>query len=299
VRFVPKRLKREPGWFRHSASARRHLDPVPDLGGDARGVWAVGMVRDEADIIGTVVRHLLGQGVARVLIADNLSTDGTHEILEDLARTQPVTVLMDRLPDYYQGEKTTLLARAAARGGASWVIPFDADEIWMAPSGSVTDWLAACDAAVVQAPMFNHVPTAGDDLSEPDPVRRLRWRKTQPNRLHKVAFRAHGRARVAYGNHGVSRRGPRTAGLQIRHFPYRSEEQFVRKLRQGSAALNATDLTDQIGKVWRGLGARDDDGLRDAWRTLVETQNLPFEWWVPSKGLVEDPVSLGDLTLGQ
>lgn len=295
---VPKRLKREPGWFRHSAAARRHLDPIPDVGGGPGGVWAVGMVRDEADIIGTVVRHLVGQGVQRVLIADNLSTDGTHEILEDLAKTHPVTVLMDRLPDYYQGEKTTLLARAAARAGASWVVPFDADEIWLAPSGSVVEWLAACDAAVVQAPMFNHVPTTTDDLSEPDPVRRLRWRKTQPNRLHKVAFRAQRRVRVAYGNHGVSRSGTRAAGLQIRHFPYRSEEQFVRKLRQGAAALNATDLTDQIGKVWRGLGARDDDGLRDAWRELVETQNLPFEWWVPSKGLVEDPVSPGDLTLG-
>ena len=175
-----------------------------------------------------------------------------------------------------------LLARAAARAGASWVVPFDADEIWLAPSGSVVEWLDGCDAAVVQAPMFNHVPTTTDDLSEPDPVRRLRWRKTQPNRLHKVAFRAQRRARVAYGNHGVSRSGTRTAGLQIRHFPYRSEEQFVRKLRQGAAAL----------------GARDDDGLRDAWRELVETQNLPFEWWVPSKGLVEDPVSPGDLTLG-
>lgn len=299
VTGVPKRLRREPGWFRHSAAARRHLDPVPPLDTAPGGLWAVGMVRDEADIIATVVRHLLAQGVDRVLIADNLSTDGTHEILEELAQSHPVTVLMDRLPEYYQGEKTTLLARAAARSGAGWVIPFDADEIWQAPAASLKDWLAACDADVVQAPMFNHVPTAGDDLAEPDPVRRLRWRKTQPNRLHKVAFRAQRRARLAYGNHGVSRRGRRTSGLEIRHFPYRSEEQFVRKLRQGAAALNATDLTDQIGKAWRGLGARDDDGLRAAWRTLVETQNLPFEWWVPSKGLVEDPVSLGDLTLGQ
>ncbi|HXQ90478.1 MAG TPA: glycosyltransferase family 2 protein [Acidimicrobiales bacterium] len=296
---MPKRLKREPGWFRHSAAARRHLDPLPDDVGGSGGVWAVGMVRDEADIIETVVRHLLAQGVARVVIADNLSTDGTHEILERLARSHPVTVLMDRLPDYYQGEKTTLLARAAAKAGASWVIPFDADEIWQAPTGSLTDWLAACDGDVVQARMFNHVPTLGDDLSEPDPVRRLRWRKTQPNRLHKVAFRAHRRARLAYGNHGVARRGRRASGLEIRHFPYRSEEQFVRKLRQGSAALNATDLTAEIGKAWRGLGALDEDGMRGAWRTLVETQNLPFEWWVPGKGLVEDPVSLDDLSPGR
>jgi Glycosyl transferase family 2 len=298
VTAVPRRLKREPGWFRHSAAVRRHLDPLPDIERSEGGVWAVGMVRDEADIIETVVRHLLTQGVERVLIADNLSTDGTHEILDRLAQSYPVTVLMDRLPEYYQAEKTTLLARAAARAGAGWVIPFDADEVWLAPNGTLVDWLADCDAAVVQARMFNHVPTSTDDMNEPDPVRRLRWRKTQPNRLHKVAFRAHRRARLAYGNHGVSRSGRRTSDLEIRHFPYRSEAQFVRKLRQGSAALNATDLTDQIGKVWRGLGTRDDEGLRATWHTLVETQNLPFEWWVPSKGLVEDPVPLGDLSLG-
>ena len=296
---VPNRLKLEPGWFRHSAEVRRHLDPMPDVGRGAGGVWAVGMVRDEADIIGTVVRHLLGQGVERVVIADNLSTDGTHEILEDLARDHPVTVLMDRLPAYYQAEKMTILARGAARAGAEWVIPFDADEIWMSPRGTLADLLGAADAAVVQVPMFNHVPTTGDDPAEPNPVRRLRWRKTQPNRLHKVAFRAHRRARLAYGNHGVSRRGKRIVDLEIRHFPHRSEEQFLRKLRQGSAALEATDLTDKLGVAWRGLGARDDDKLRAAWHTLVETQKLPIEWWVPDCDLVEDPVPLGDLTLEQ
>ncbi len=257
----------------------------------------MGMVRDEADIIGTVVRHLLTQGVDRVLVADNLSTDGTHEILAELAETQPVTVLMDRLPAYYQAEKMTLLARAAARAGAGWVIPFDADEVWLAPSGTLAQWLGTCDAAVVQVPMFNHVPTPTDDTTEPDPVRRLRWRKTQPNALHKVAFRAHRRARLAYGNHGVTRRGRRTGGLEIRHFPYRSEEQFVRKLRQGSDALNATDLTEKMGVAWRGLGARDDERLRATWHTLVQTQKLPIEWWVPDCDVVEDPAPLGDLSL--
>jgi hypothetical protein len=295
---VPKRLKREPGWFRHSAAVRRNLDPFPDIEPGSGGVWAVGMVRDEADIIETVVRHLLAQGVERVVVADNLSTDGTREILEGLGRSHPVTVLGDRLPEYYQAEKTTLLARRAARSGAGWIIPFDADEVWLSPTGTLAEWLAACEAAVVQAPMFNHVPTAGDDAGQSDPVRRLRWRKTEPNRLHKVAFRAQRRARLAYGNHGVSRPGRRTPGLEIRHFPYRSEEQFVRKLRQGSAALYASDLSAQVGKHWRGLGTRDDDALREAWHTLVETQNLPFEWWVPSKGLVEDPVPLDDLSSG-
>lgn len=256
------------------------------------------MVKDEADIIETVLRHLLAQGIERIVVADNLSSDGTEAILRRLARTEPVTVLTDRLTQYYQAEKMTHLARAAARAGAAWVLPFDADEIWLAPEGTIASWLGGCQADVVQASVFNHVPTPHDDESEPDPVRRLRWRKSEANRLHKVVFRAHRRARLAYGNHGVSRRGRRTAGLQVRHFPYRSEEQFVRKFQQGAQAFVGTGFAPDRGRVWRGLGARDADALRAAWRTLVETQNLPVDWTeMPREGLVEDPVPLERLDL--
>jgi hypothetical protein len=253
-----------------------------------------------------VVTNLLAQGVERVVIADNLSVDGTAEVLEGLARSHPVTVLGDRLAAHYQAEKTTVLAHAAATAGAGWILPFDADEVWTIPAGdgavspgTVAQWLAGCDADVVQVPVFNHVPTDGDDAAEPDPVRRLRWRKAEPNRLHKVAFRAGPRARLHQGNHGVDRRGRRRRGLEIRHFPYRSEEQFLRKVRQGSAALAATELNAEVGKHWRGLGAGDDAQLRAAWRSLVETHNLPSEWWVPRHGLVEDPVDLGGLSSGR
>ena len=114
--------------------ARRNLDPVPEDVHGAGGVWAVGIVRDEADIVETVIRNLLAQGVERVVIADNLSTDATASVLERLAGSLPVTVLSDRLAAHYQAEKTTLLARAAARAGAGWVLPFDADEVWTAPT---------------------------------------------------------------------------------------------------------------------------------------------------------------------
>src|SRR5579863_306513 len=150
LRPVPTRLRRRPGWRRHTLEARRHLDPMPPgvrstrAGADdgTGGVWAVGMVRDEADVIETVIGNLLAQGVERVVIADNLSTDDTPAVLERLARSHPVTVLVDRLPAYYQAEKTTLLARAAVRAGARWVLPFDADEVWTAPDTTVAQWLA-------------------------------------------------------------------------------------------------------------------------------------------------------------
>jgi hypothetical protein len=272
------------------------MDAVPpDIRGSG-GVWAVGLVRDEDDIVETVVLNLLAQGIERVVIADNGSVDGTADILERLSRAHPVTVIGDRLGAHYQAEKITLLARAACRAGAGWIVPFDADELWVAPTGTVASWLSACEAEVVQVPVFNHVPTEQDDAGDPDPVRRLRWRKAEPNQLHKVAFRAHRRARLHQGNHGVSRRGRRQRGLEIRHFPYRSEAQFLRKIRQGNAALAATDLDTEVGKHWRRFGDAADEDLRAQWRDLVVSHNLPGEWWVPRHGLVDDPAPLPGLT---
>ena len=44
-------------------------------------ICAVGMVKDEIDIIEPVLRHLVAEGVDRILLLDNLSTDGTSETL--------------------------------------------------------------------------------------------------------------------------------------------------------------------------------------------------------------------------
>ena len=56
--------------------------PRPAPGHPRReSVWAVTMVRNEADIIGTTVRHLLAQDVDGILVADNGCTDDTRAIL--------------------------------------------------------------------------------------------------------------------------------------------------------------------------------------------------------------------------
>jgi hypothetical protein len=50
-------------------------------------------------------------------------------------RDSRVHVVTDREPAYFQAAKMTRLARAAARAGADWVVPFDADELWFADRG--------------------------------------------------------------------------------------------------------------------------------------------------------------------
>ena len=75
---------------------------------------AVCMARDEADVIGSTVAHMLAQ-VDAVIVADNLSTDRTREILDQLAggSSGRLVVVEDPDPAYRQSEKMTALALRA------------------------------------------------------------------------------------------------------------------------------------------------------------------------------------------
>jgi glycosyltransferase involved in cell wall biosynthesis len=234
--------------------------------------WAVSMVRDEADIIESTVRRMLRQ-VDHVLIADNGSTDGTREILDSL----PVQVVDDPEQGYYQARKMTALARQARSHGARWVIPFDADEVWLTyDGGRIADVLAALPETVLacEAPLFDHVAT-GRDPAWPDSIRRIRWRRAEQAPLRKVAVRAVRGLAIHQGNHGATfDHTPYpptvTTALQVRHFPYRSAEQFVRKVRNGAAAYAATDLPEGVGGHWRSYGRilaeQGEEALGDVFR---------------------------------
>ena len=215
-------------------------------------VWGICMARNEADIIASTVAHMLTQ-VDHVLVADNLSTDDTARILSESG----VEVIDDPDPAYRQSEKMTALAQRARDAGATWVVPFDADEIWYSPFGRIGDVLTAMtDHAVATADLFDHVPTSIDPADDTNPVTRIGWRRRNPGALPKVACRTRPDLVIEQGNHdatyGRRWRGRRITGqLVVRHYPYRTAAQFVAKARQGAAALRLTDLPPSSGAHWR------------------------------------------------
>jgi hypothetical protein len=86
----------------------------------ATETWAVTMVRDEADIIEGTIRHMADE-VDGVIVADNLSVDGTSKILAELAAELGIIVVADIEPAYHQAVKMTALATMASRyHGATW-----------------------------------------------------------------------------------------------------------------------------------------------------------------------------------
>jgi glycosyltransferase involved in cell wall biosynthesis len=216
------------------------------------------MVKNEEDVIGSVIRHLLAEGVDRVIAADNLSSDRTREILDELAETHPLTVVDDPEPAHWQSEKMTALARRAGDEGADWIIPFDADELWIAEGTSLRDYLTNLDADVAEADFYEHfaplVRRRGDVFAA------ARWRNAQAHKLPKVAYRYAGDVTIADGNHDVECARPlrrvRDGRLQVHHFGLRSYSQMLRKYRQGAAALELTDLPEETGWHWRLHGNR-------------------------------------------
>lgn len=250
-------------------------------------VWAVSMMRDEADVAEHVVRHMAGQQVDGILIADNLSTDGTRDILESLVGRLPcpLVIVDDNEKGYYQSRKMTLLAERAVERGATWIVPFDADEIWHATDHIGRLLREAPDYVHVSpAPLYNYMPTSVDP--EGVSFERIQWRIRERAPLPKVAFRWQTNCVIEQGNHNVKlpRYGDqreRLGKLTVAHFPWRSFEQYKRKVSNGSEAYRATDLPEDQGLHWRGDGAilrnHGEDALHEKWAKWFFSTNPQAE----------------------
>ena len=239
-----------------------------------KGVWAVAMVRNEQDVIAESVQHLLDQGVSRVVVMDNGSTDATMSALRAIG-DERLLLGRDHETGYYQAAKMTLLSRWAGRWGAEWVVPFDADEFWSAPGGSLVEHLATCPADVARARIHNAFPT-----DEPD-----RWRlERNADALRKVAFRPHPLATLNPGNHSVTRPGLICTGIALLHLPWRSPEQLAGKLRQGAAAIAAMKERPGWGDHWQEHGSDGDQALAHLWDELRRGRPVKSLNWSPSGG---------------
>lgn len=246
-------------------------------------VWAVTIIKNEADIIGHTVRHLLAQGVNGLIVVDNLSTDATRGILEDLAAEDSrVHVGKDLTTAHHQGRKMSYLAHLAQQAGADWVIPFDADEHWYSIDGTVTDFLRRQSDNVIICEMYNSYPLPDEDSVHLDKVVAI---TRAPSGWRKVAFRSKGWVWLKDGNHEVHIAGSRGEGLRLLHYQYRSFEQYSRKVLGGahSVAAAGSALHDGIALHWKRQAALTDSERLERWASYCS-----------GTGGYEDDQSYGD-----
>lgn len=264
---------RSHGSFRTQLKqARQNIDFSAPIS-SSPGIWAVGMVKNEADIIESSIRHLQVQGIDKILVVDNMSTDGTGEKLHRLSEEVPGLIVgQDLEPGYFQSAKMTLLGDLARKAGASWIVPFDADEFWFGQSGTVAETLRRSRDAVARAQVFNVFPGVATDGWYID---------DQPHFDAKVAFQPFRGSVISMGNHEVTRPGRRRDVLRIIHYPWRSFEQYQRKVRQGAEALSLTDLPTELGYHWRALGTATPEQLLTSWHQLLRGNAPDSTAWRP------------------
>ncbi|MCF2906663.1 glycosyltransferase family 2 protein [Octadecabacter sp. CECT 8868] len=237
------------------------------------------LVRDEEDVLDANMRYHLEQGVDHIIVTDNLSVDGTADIIDGYVRQGVATNIHEPDNKFAQSKWVSRMARMAYDKQARWVIHCDADEFWMTDGGETLDRYFGRRrlSNVVRAPRHDLVCLEND--GEPF-WHRMVWRKTQSLNPSgrplppKIAHRAHADAVVGMGNHKVTEIGRQRRydkGLQILHYPLRSREQYERKIRLGGQALaNNPDLPEHLGGTWR----RQFTELQDTGRLAYVEENV-------------------------
>jgi hypothetical protein len=119
------------------------------------------LARDEADVVDAQIAFHLNAGVDFVIATDNLSEDGTTEILESYARDGYLHLIREDSEFLQQAEWITRMGRlAASQFDADWVIHSDADEFWWPRGESLKDVLASIPEryGIVRALLRQFVP---------------------------------------------------------------------------------------------------------------------------------------------
>jgi len=273
------------------------------------------LARDEADIVDEQIRFHLNAGVDFVIATDNLSADGTTEILESYAKTGELHLIREDGEYLQQAEWITRMGRLAATDfGADWIIHSDADEFWWPRGDTLKDVLASIPSryGIVRALLRHFVPRPDDGspfaermtvrMSTSAPINDPRS-LFRPNL--KIVHRAAPNVNVSIGAQRlidsalVPLRG--WYPIEFFHFPVRSLEQCERKYAHQQTGPGQTPspyydrvraLIDEgrLEEVYESLVVDDDalerglqeaslvvdTRLRDALRALREGKQLTF-----------------------
>jgi glycosyltransferase involved in cell wall biosynthesis len=251
-------------------------------------IWGISVVRNEADIIETCVRHHLTIGVERILIIDNGSTDGTPEVLERLERSLPVQWTREA-GAFKQDALITRLAREAFSRGGTWVLPFDADEFWcVEPPHTLRSVLSSTRATAIRCEVLNFAQDRRVAAGGPEALLHMRFRPArtvgpplagqravesgvaayvEAEYPGKWISRASPHLSIARGNHSIDGLvGRTTHGTPIvcLHAPLRSRSILNEKAVHGRR-LDSQDLDPSVGWHVRRWARMTEEQLDHEW----------------------------------
>ncbi len=260
------------------------------------------LVRNEQDILESNLIYHLEQGVDFIIVTDNLSTDGTPDILDKYEKLGVVHLIHEIGDDYSQHRWVTRMARlAATQYKADWIINNDADEFWWPECpGTLAEYLSAQpeQIKVLSAERHNFVPLASSNLKTPFYKTMVYRESMSLNSLGdplqpKVCHRSHPDIEVRQGNHAVMLDNTilqaQPSQISILHFPVRSLDQFRQKIFLGGAAYaRNTYLNKGMGKTWRVLHELLEAGGFEAFYQEQEYDSQRIDVQLSSGNLILD-----------
>jgi hypothetical protein len=223
------------------------------------------MVGSECDIVESFSRHTLSY-VDHIYFHIHNSYDSTSEIVQRLIE-EGLGISFKTLPDVaFQRER---MGDALVRERAAcfdYILPLDVDEFIVAPDRSTleSELESTPNLGLLRVRWLSYVPTIADDPKDPNPVTRIQHRLRSPHWVSKVFFPADvlrfDDVYLADGNHDllskIGRDIPQHTSKRIfiAHFPVRSSQQLISKVRIGAAArLLNPDFTEKQSPHWRSL----------------------------------------------
>ncbi|AZO63870.1 glycosyltransferase family 2 protein [Mesorhizobium mediterraneum] len=260
------------------------------------------IVRDEADVIEKNLRFHESQGFDYFGIIDNLSTDGTRDIIEDLSKDIPMTILSEENTDYRQDVWAGRLAECLSQRGIDLAISLDADE-FISGLGSTFKEIADELQCPLMCPRHNMVPLKAE-FSEfaKNPLLAARYRVARPLSTQlpimlrsmpgKMLFPLQGLRSIARGNHSIEHEiGERSVSDRalIRHFPVRTYDHFLKKLEQARARFRQEQDAHQNTSwhIRRWLSLKDDGFIENEYASFFVGEN-DMKMYLSDGTIVED-----------
>lgn len=245
------------------------------------------LVKNECDIVRQNIDFHLSAGVDHIVAIDNVSSDGTRDILAEYERRGLASVVNEPGQDYSQSAWVTSAALMARdKLDADWILNNDADEFWFAPSGDLKQVIASATSRKLICQRHNML-FACDDGGEKHWADKAQFRITEPLPFKrpkdifegslpapylylklppKVLLGAHNLRSIRQGNHDAEYEtnvSGSDSPITIYHFPVRSRKQFELKVTQGGQAYARNSmLAIGVGWHWR------------RWYHMLQTEGL-------------------------
>jgi hypothetical protein len=237
-------------------------------GGTTMKIGLTLLCKNEIDIIEAWLRYHIDGRFDEVIIADNVSSDGTWEKL--LTLRPSVLLKQIKSQTYKQAEWVYEMDVELRNRGCEYIVNLDADEFL---SGDVR---AACTQAAGVHQLYPvgtfMRATAIDDCTIANPVERIQYHDSWNIKYSndKAVVRAEGLSALCQGNHwgywGEDAQSILAPDLRLYHYEQRSAQQLIKKY----GGHHSAEKLANMGAGWRAMNelwsVGGNQALLDYWQ---------------------------------